>query len=442
MSGIMRKIRNITAFLLIAACSVTFTACTGDEPEETVPTKMVTFVDEFGDLVTDENGEPVLTDVPLETIVVTDEEGAPVTDESGVTQYEYETLPEEEKIVYKAGFIYSGYVSDGATNGCFEVARGQIEKSLGIETCYMENVLVSDFPEAVNTLKDEGCNIIIACSPKFANSATKENKASVDTYYIAFNAGEGRMISGFGGSLYQTAAVCGLAAAHNTKSNTIGIVADPGEYNAYGVIDAFVLGAAEIWSTHTDVRLDWAWSNSHKEIEQAVDDLISQGCDVIMSYMESDYAIRYASSKGVKVIGNCYDIPEIAQDNYLTGFFFNFSTFLVDEVRSIVNENFNPRAYSGDVGAGMIRLVNFGEACEKGTEDICKTLYDYIKEGKAEIFMGEIKNTDGKIMVEKGQTMSFHNVLAINWLVQGIRKTGSFTEVIDDPVGTDFTVHN
>ncbi len=440
MSGIKKKLKNIAAILLASACLLTFTACEG-EPEETVPTKQVTFVDEFGDVVTDEDGEPVLTDVPLETIVVTDEEGNPVTDESGNTQFEYETLPEEEKTVYKVGFVYNGFVSDGATNGCFEVARSQIEKSLGIETCYIENCLVADFPEAINTLKDEGCNIIVACSPKFANSATKENKGSVDTYYIAFNAEEGRMISGFGGSLYQTAAVCGLAAAHNTKTNTIGVISDPGEYNAYGVIDAFVLGASEIWSTHTDVRLNWAWSNSHKEIEQAVDDLISQGCDVIMSYMESDYAVKYASSKGIKVIGNCYNMPEIAPENYLTGFFFNFSTFLVDEVRSIVNENFNPRAYSGDVGAGMIRLVNFGESCETGTEDICKTLYDYIKEGKAEIFMGEIKNTDGKIMVEKGQTMSFHHVLAINWLVQGIRKTQKFTEVIDDPVGTDFSVH-
>ena len=442
MSGYIKKLRNIAAALLTAVCALSFSGCNGEE-EEPVPTKMVTFTNEFGEIVTEEGGEPALTDVPLETIPMTNEDGSPVTDENGEQVFEYETLPEEPKTVYKVGFVYSGYVDDGATNACFEVARAQIQRSLGLETCYVENVLVADFPQAVNTLQDEGCNIIVACSPKFGNSANKENKASSGTYYIAFGGTTvGKYLATFGGELYQTAAVCGLAAAHNTKTNVIGVVADPGEYNVYGVVDAFVLGASEIWTTHTDVRLDWAWSNSHSEIEAAVDDLVSQGCDIIMSYMESDYAVKYAARKGVKVIGNCYDLPEIAPDDYITGYFFNFSTYLVDEVRSIINENFSSKNYFGDVASGMVRLVDFGPAAEKGTEDICKTLYDYIKDGKAEVFMGEVKNIDGKIMVEKGQAMSFENILQINWLVQGIRKTGSFTEVNDNPIGSDFTVHS
>lgn len=427
--------------MLAASCLLTFSGC-GEEPEEEIPMKTVTMTNEFGELVTDDSGEPVMTEVPLETIAMTNEDGTPVTDENGVQIFEYETLPEEPEIVYKVGFVYSGYVEDGATNGCFEVARAQIERSLGLETCYVENVLVSDFPEAVNTLQDEGCNIIVACSPKYGNSANKENKASAGTYYIAFGGdATGKYLSSFGGELYQTAAVCGLAAAHNTKTNVIGVIADPGEYNVYGVVDGFTLGASEIWNTHTDIRVNWAWSNSHSEIEAAVDDLISQGCDIIMSYMETDYALRYASQQGIKVIGNCYDMPSVAPDNYITGYFFNFSTFLVDEVRAIINDNYNPRSYTGDVAAGMVRLVSFGETAEKGTEDICKTLYDYIKDG-ADVFLGEIKNTDGKIMVEKGQSMEFANILKINWFAQGIRKTGDFTEVNDDPHGSDFSVHS
>lgn len=442
MSGCFKKIRNTAAVILAAACMLAFSGCNKEE-EEPVPTKMVEVTNLDGEVVTDDKGEPVMTEVPLETIAMTDEEGNPVTDESGNQLYEYEPLPEEPKVVWKVGFVYSGFVDDGATNGCFEVARAQIERSLGLETCYIENCLVADFPNAVNTLKDEGCNIIVACSPKFSNSAAKESRATAGTYYIAFGGdSQGGAISSFGGELYQTASVCGLAAAHNTKTNAIGIVADPGEYNVYGVVDAFVLGAAEIWSAHTDVRVNWAWSNSKSEIEAAIDDLVSQGCDIIMSYMETDYAVRYAAGKGVRVIGNCYDLPEIAPDNFITGYFFNFSTFLVDEIRSIVNDSFDPKIYEGDVASGMARLVTFGNNLENGTEDICKTLYNYIKEGKAETFMGEIKNIDGKIMVEKGQSMTFGNIKKINWLVQGVRKIGSFTEVNDNPKGSDFIVHH
>ena len=442
MSGIFKKIGSISALIITAACVLTFSGCSGDEPEEEVPMKTVAVTDEEGNPVTDDKGEPVMTEVPLETVAVTDEEGNPVTDESGEQIFEYETLPEEEKIIYKVGFVYSGFVSDGATNGAFEVARAQIERSLGLETCYVENVLVSEFPEAVNTLKDDGCNIIVSCSPKYANSAFRENKTSTDTYFISFgDAGTGAHLTSFGGELYQTANVCGLAAAHNTKTNVIGVVADPGEYNAYGVIDGFALGVAEIMSAKADLRVNWAWSNSKSEMEAAVDDLIAQGCDIIMSYMETDYPVRYCADKNVKVIANCYNMPEIAPDNYISGYFFNFSTHLVDVIRSIVNDNFNPEVYSGNVASGMVRLVNFGLSSEKGTEDICNKLYEYIKAGNAKVFTGEIKDTDGSVMVEKGQSMTFDNIQKINWLVQSVRKAGTFTEITDNPVGSDFSIH-
>ena len=442
MSGIFKKIGSISALIITAACVLTFSGCSGDEPEEEVPMKTVAVTDEEGNPVTDDKGEPVMTEVPLETVAVTDEEGNPVTDESGEQIFEYETLPEEEKIIYKVGFVYSGFVSDGATNGAFEVARAQIERSLGLETCYVENVLVSEFPEAVNALKDDGCNIIVSCSPKYANSAFRENKTSTDTYFISFgDAGTGAHLTSFGGELYQTANVCGLAAAHNTKTNVIGVVADPGEYNAYGVIDGFALGVAEIMSAKADLRVNWAWSNSKSEMEAAVDDLIAQGCDIIMSYMETDYPVRYCADKNVKVIANCYNMPEIAPDNYISGYFFNFSTHLVDVIRSIVNDNFNPEVYSGNVASGMVRLVNFGLSSEKGTEDICNKLYEYIKAGNAKVFTGEIKDTDGSVMVEKGQSMTFDNIQKINWLVQSVRKAGTFTEITDNPVGSDFSIH-
>lgn len=442
MSGIFKKIGSISALIITAACVLTFSGCSGDEPEEEVPMKTVAVTDEEGNPVTDDKGEPVMTEVPLETVAVTDEEGNPVTDENGEQIFEYESLPEEEKIIYKVGFVYSGFVSDGATNGAFEVARAQIERSLGLETCYVENVLVSEFPEAVNTLKDDGCNIIVSCSPKYANSAFRENKTSTDTYFISFgDAGTGAHLTSFGGELYQTANVCGLAAAHNTKTNVIGVVADPGEYNAYGVIDGFALGVAEIMSAKADLRVNWAWSNSKSEIEAAVDDLIAQGCDIIMSYMETDYPVRYCADKNVKVIANCYNMPEIAPDNYISGYFFNFSTHLVDVIRSIVNDNFNPEVYSGNVASGMVRLVNFGLSSEKGTEDICNKLYEYIKAGNAKVFTGEIKDTEGSVMVEKGQSMTFDNIQKINWLVQSVRKAGTFTEITDNPVGSDFSIH-
>ena len=440
MSAFTRKIKSAAAVMMTFACALTFAGCDGGEEEETtVPFKTVAVTDEDGNPVTDADGNPTYTEVTLASATVTDEEGNPVTDEEGNPVTTYVDEEEEEKIVYKVGFVYSDELENGTTREMFEIARGQLKKTLGLETCYVENVLVSDFSEAVNVLQDDGCNIIVSCNPKYANAVEKEAKSS-KSYFINFGGrNTSANLTGFGGQLYQTAAVCGIAAAHNTTSNVVGIIADPGAYNVYGVVDGFVLGASEIWN-YADVRLDWAWSNSESEIEAAVDDLISQGCDIIMSYMETDYAVKYCEGKGVKVIANSYYLPERYPDYYISGFFFNFSTYLVDEVRSIVNDNFNPEIYSGDIASGMIRLLNFGINSETGTEDICDKLYNYIKEGKDKVFTGEIKNTDGTVMVEKGQSMSFENILKINWLVQGIRKTGTFTEINENPVSSDLEI--
>lgn len=408
----MKKIlKGISSFIAISMMLISG-GCDGN-PEETTATE-----------------DPALT-------AATDESGNPVTDEEG------NMIPAEpeEEIVYKVGFIYNNPVTAGSTTAIFENSRDQLERTLGVETCYLESVLVSEIPTAVRTLQDDGCNIIISCSAKFANSIEKEARGSSDTYYISFG-GEtsGSNISCFGGELYQTANVCGIAAAYNTDSNILGIIADPSSYNVYGVVNSYVLGAKEIWGAQTDVRLNWVWSDNEAKIEEAVDDLVSQGSDIIMCYTESDYAAEYCESIGVRVIANSCNLPEIAPTQHLTGFFFNSSTFVVDTVRSIIAENFVSTVHKGGIAAGTARLLDFSENCKTGTDTISAKLYDYVKTGKAHVFTGEIKNREYKVMVEKGQQLGFNDICKIDWLVLGINTAKDFTTVTQEPVPSDMVI--
>ncbi len=385
------------------------------------------------------NNEPEVTtseDDPVLT-AVTDENGTPVTDEEGNM---IAAEPEEETI-YKVGFIYNSAVEDGSTAAVFESSRDQLEKTLGIETCYLDNVLVSQIPSAVHTLQDNGCNIIVSASACFANSIEKEANGAYDTYFINFGGlNSSSNMSAFGGELYQTANVCGISAAYNTESNILGIVADPSSYNVYGIVNAYVLGAKEIWGAQTDVRLNWVWSDEENKIEEAVDNLVSQGCDIVMCYTENDHAAEYCEQIGVKVIANSCNLPEIAPTQYLTGFFFNTSTFIVDTVRAIKADNFVSSVHSGGIAAGTARLVDFSENCKDGTDTISSKLYDYVKTGKAHPFTGEIKNRDYTVMVQKGQQMNFKSIREIDWLVLGITTAGDFTTVTQTPVAGDLVI--
>lgn len=410
----MKSLKKYAAVLLCACFLLSAGGCdTEEEPAQT-----------------DEN-DPALT-------AVTDENGTPVTDEEGNM---IAAEPEEEKTVYKVGFLYNLGVGEGATAKIFENARLQIEKTLGLETCYIENVLVSEIPAAVYALQEDGCNIIVSCSPRFNNSIVKEAKAATGTYFINFGGSTKSFnLSSFGGELYQTASVCGIAAAYNTETNVLGVVADPSSYNAYGVVDGYVLGAKEIWGVQTDVRLNWVWSNDHAQIEAAVDDLVKQGSDVIMCYTETDHAAEYAASRGVKVIANSCDLPELIPDSYLTGFFFNASTFVVDTVRAICAEVFISSVSEGGIAAGTARMVELSENCKEGTEAISAKLYDYIKSGQAYVFTGEIKNRGNEVMIEKGQRMSFSGISKIDWLIQGVTAVGDFTTVTDELKPSDLAI--
>ena len=149
----MRNIKKFAALFLSAAL-IACSGCNGEETTEiTSETKAPAQTDESGNVVTDENGDPI----PAE--------------------------PEEEK-VWKVGFLYNGKVEDGSTAKIFENARAQVQRTLALDTCYMENVLVSDIPAAVYALEQDGCNIIVSCSPRFAKSIEKEAKSASDTYFI------------------------------------------------------------------------------------------------------------------------------------------------------------------------------------------------------------------------------------------------------------------
>lgn len=405
--------KKVLSMFLIICCIFCFTACGGDGTEE-ITSDGVSSDGVSSDGVSSDGIKSDGTDDPNQAIKV------------------------------KMGFIYSGDAESRTLNAIFEIARQQVEKALGVETCYIENVLVSDFEKAVEILtEEEKCNVIVSCNNRFANAAEKSAKNSPDTRFISYGGGSTLAnLSVFEGELYQASNVCGIIAAYNSTSNILGVVADPGMYTVDAVIDAYILGAAEITETKTNVRVNWARPENHDEIEQAIDNLVSQGCDVIMCYTGDAYAIEYCEKIGVKVIGDAYNMPELAPTQYLSGFFYQFNTYLVDIARSIQYRNFTATKNTDGVKEGTVRLCAPSEDNTlEGTKTISDTLYDIVKSGKSTIFKGEIKDSDGNIQVAKGTVLDHSQIVDINWLEQSVRLINDYVKPVLEPTSSDFEVH-
>lgn len=407
--------------MLLAGCLIiTGTGCNGGEtenPEES----------------TDEQ----------EYVTVTDENGAPVTNEEGdIVTSILSDEPQEPEL--KVGFIYAGTAGGDSASKIFEAARSEIERSMdNAHTCYVENVLISQFPDATAALVDAGCNVIVSTSNRFSNVISEEASANRGVYFISFGGNKATGNLGcFQGEMYKGSYVCGLAAAFNSDSNILGVVADSSVMSVYNIVDGFIQGTKELNDkTHPDVRLNWAWGFSDEENKAAIDDLVAQGCDVIFTATYSEYAVSYCEEIGVKVIGLASNMPELAPTQYLTGCYYYLSIFLIDQLRNVrYNMGKAPAVYMGGVREKAIRLIDFNESCREGTKEICDVLYQLAFDEKTLIFTGEVKDNNGNVKIEKGATLNTEQIIKIDWLAENVSVEQDFSAIQLDPVEGSLTV--
>jgi basic membrane lipoprotein Med (substrate-binding protein (PBP1-ABC) superfamily) len=338
-------------------------------------------------------------------------------------------MPRELKI----GFIYSSGVSAGDELVLqYEEARDDIHRLLGIETGYMEYVLTQQFRQAVEAFRAEGYNVIVAAHNRYAaicdRLAAEETGGMLYICYGTKNASQNE--SGLQPALYEAANICGTVAAFNTMSNNIGIVADINLFHAYGVADAFSLGVLDVPLQHSQVQtsLAWALSDSRSDTKSAIDSLIAKGCDVIFLYQSSSYGISYCDSLGVRVIGFAENIAELAPNSHVMGYYLNLSSYLVSRAQKARMDSFDADNNADGLKYGLVGMTSLNtDVVREGTQDILQAQYDYVTEGKNLIFSGEVKDTTGRVRIDKAVSLMAEGIYDITWLEEHIVSTENFS---------------
>lgn len=344
-------------------------------------------------------------------------------------------IPPEEEDPYphftRACFIYSGSVSDGRNPmiESFELARINLERVLGIETVYIENVLVQQFPDAVDAAIADGANLIISACSRFSSAAVLAAKSNINTRFVSFGGSDQSYnLASVQPLLFQPAFINGFTAAFNTNTNKIGIVADVNMYNAYGIINAFALGVRELPHSKIDIYLNWARSGNLSNTSDAINDLIEQGCDIIFVYQADNYAVKRLNDLGVKTIGFAYNLPELAPDTYLTGFFLNLNTYFIEKARGIMYNSFRGDLTRGGLSHQRARLIMLNdELVYEGTRVLTDAMIDFVSEDMAPVFSGEIRDTDDYVRVRKGEYMLTDQIFRIDWLMNTIVRERNFS---------------
>ncbi|MCL2020117.1 MAG: BMP family ABC transporter substrate-binding protein [Oscillospiraceae bacterium] len=344
----------------------------------------------------------------------------------------------------KVAVIYNGNVESDPLVAIFEIARKEIEKTLGAETAYMENVLLLQFEEAVEKCIDNGYNIIIAASSKFNSAVVLLARKYTDVYFISFGgADQAPNLASIQPLLYQAANVCGFISAYNTYNNKIGLVVDSGMYNAHGIANAFALGARELQPSQIELSIAWALSTNYSDTRAGVIDLIEQGCDIIFIYQTDEFGLRLCEELGVTAVGFGYSVSDIAPENYLTGMYMNLNTYMIDKVRNYMYGNIAAFGETTRRGLlhGTVGLIRLNEnIAAPGTKDIADGLMEHIMTERSTVFGGEIRDRDNVIRVEKGTSLHVQQVFSIKWLTNNIVTEKNFSEPQTELIYSDLII--
>lgn len=352
------------------------------------------------------------------------------------TSLPYEKIEGEAKV----GYIYDRPISADNYTSMFEKSRKDLEVALEIETCYVDNVTVSAFEDAVKALKNEGCNIIVSAHNGYANAAYSVAKKDKDIYILSYGGTNSLTnLTCFQPKMYQPAFLSGTVAAWNSDSHRIGIVCDDNMLQSFSVMAAFVFGVQEIYKVdETDVRI--AYANTEEETREGVDKLVGENCDVIFFYQSTDYGMYYCDSLGVKSIGFTTDVEYSAKNHGLMGYYLNWATYLTDTVRTCMYNNFDAEVYIGGIKEAFVKVTDYTSKCKDETDTIVDTLYEYVKNGSAKIFEGEIRDKEGRPRVGNGTVLTHKEILDIDYLVYGVYDSKNFIKPIDVPPVSDMIV--
>lgn len=332
-----------------------------------------------------------------------------------------------QTITHKVGYIFRESISKGGFAAQMCEQREKASNRTSVETCYIDNVTLSDLEGAVQALSEAGCTDIVTCSATYDNIAGAVAKKYLDLNFICYGSiYSGLNTSAYTDALYQGAYVGGLVAEFNSKAKKIGVVADTALPNAVAVVNAVQLGSN--LNQDGGAKVFAASAEKDGEIESAIDKLLENGCDVIVCYTNSPHSADYCEKKGVKFIGCLdYSSSENKYSNMLMYYYAKRDSYFLAQFKSMKLDMFENSEYIGEMSNGV---VNVSEAQNNialdGTQKLIDALVPYLINGNAVVFEGPLKDTDGNVKYLEKDRMTDIEIAKMNWYVQGVSVVGNF----------------
>jgi basic membrane protein A and related proteins len=324
----------------------------------------------------------------------------------------------------KAAIILFGPKNDGGWSQAFEEARPAMEKAIGSPIPVVEKVpedAASITPPAERFIQ-RGYNVIIGTAFGYSDTFKKLSEEHPNVAFLnASGITNGPNLESFYGRTYQSQYLCGMAAAAASKTGKLGFVAANPLPVVNWTINAYEMGARKINpDASLTVVFTGSWNDPVKE-RAAASALIDAGIDVIGQHVDTPTPQIVAEERGVYGTGHHRDLSEFAPKATQCSSVWTWAKFLVPELEKIKAGTWEPSAYGAFPGIkeGGTDITCCGSAVSEENKKKIMASRQAIIDGDA-IFVGPLKDRDGKERLAAGQAISDADLWKMDWFVDGV----------------------
>lgn len=322
----------------------------------------------------------------------------------------------------KVGFIYVSPVGDAGWSYAHDLGRQAVEELDGVTTSFVEAVPEGpDAERVIQNMARKNFDIVFATSFGYMDPMLKVAKQFPKTVFMhcsGFKSADN--MGNYFGRMYQARFLSGMVAGAMTESNTIGYVAAFPIPEVIRGINAFTLGAQSVNADAT-VRVVWTktWYDPATE-KEAAKSLLDVGADVIAQHQDSPGPQEAAQEKGVYSIGYNSDMTAFAPKAHLTAPIWNWGPYYQSVVKSVQDGTWKSSSAWPGMETGIVDLAPFGEMVPQEIRQMVNAKKAEIASGDTDVFIGPIKDQQGKVRIADGVQADDKSLLGMTWFVEGV----------------------
>lgn len=330
----------------------------------------------------------------------------------------------------KIGFAYSSPVGDHGWTYAHDQGRKAIIDEYGdtVSTSIVESVGEGESEQVFRNYVNKDFDLIFGTSFGFMDPMMNVAKQNPEIKFMHCSGYKSREnMSNYFIRIYQPSYLSGILAGHKTESDVIGYVAPHPIPEVVRILNAFALGARSV-NPDAKIKLVWTntWYDPAKEKEAALS-VLDAGADVVGHFQDSAAPLQAAQERGAHSFGMATNMSEFAPEAHLASVKYNWGPYYVEVVGEVLSGTWESEEYWGGMDAGLVDLINVAEdrLSQEAIEDM-NAARQQIIDGELEVFSGPIRNKNGEVKVEEGETMTDDEKWNMYWLVEGVQ--GSLPE--------------